>query len=359
MMPFKFKEKDSIYKYVLEKRLGNGSFGEVWLAKDTTIDKEVALKILPSDFVSVIKNLEEAKNGNKVKHPNLLDIFYADVVTISPDVCVALIAQEYQKNGTVETLLNAHNFLPLPKLLKILTDVLLGLEYLHNGGVIHNDIKPSNILLDEHGNGVLADYGISSFSIDKNPVSPKSIYIIHGAPETLCATSPQISVSTDIYQLGCTAYRLVNGISEIKKDIVQDPEHFVEAKIKGKIPSRNYKPYVPKKLAAVINKAIDVNPQNRYASAIDMKHALEKLFFPGFWTTNPTNISELIGYGNNYSYTYKIIPKANSLFDFFAYQTTKNNKTTQKHDFCKKNITTKEKDKLLKDYFEWVINNAK
>lgn len=248
--------------------------------------------------------------------------------------------------------------MPLPKLLKILTDVLLGLEYLHNGGVIHNDIKPSNILLDEYGNGVLADYGISSFSIDKNPVSPKNVYLIHGAPETVSG-SRQISMSTDIYQLGCTAYRLANGISEIKKDRDQDPAHFVEAKLKGKIPSRNYKPYVPKKLAAVINKAIDVDPQKRYVSAIDMKHALEKLFFPGFWTTNPTNTSELIGYGKNYSYTYDIIPKANNLFDFFAYQTNQNNNTTKKHDFCKKNITSKVKDKLLKDYFEWVIHNAK
>lgn len=354
-----FKEKDTIYKFELVKRLGNGSFGEVWLAKDTTIDKEVALKILPSDFKSVVKKLEEAKNGKKVSHKNLLEIFYADVVQLSPDLCVALIAQEYQANGTVETCLNAQKFLPLPKLIKILTDVLLGLEYLHNAGVIHNDIKPSNILLDEYGNGVLSDYGISSFSIDKSPVSPKSIYKIHGAPETIGSTH-KISISTDIYQLGCTAYRLANGISEIKDDWLRDPDHFDEAKIKGKIPTKKYQPYVPKKLATIINKAIEVNPDKRYSSAIEMKHAIEKLHFPGHWTTNPTNTSELIGYGKNYSYTYEIIPKAKNLFDFNAYQANKDgNRTTRKTDFCKKNLSLKEKDKLLKDFFEWVFNNAK
>ena len=354
-----FKEKDQIYKFELVKRLGNGSFGEVWLAKDTTIDKEVALKILPSDFGSVVQKLEEAKNGKKVNHKNLLSIFYADVVQISPDFCIALIAQEYQANGTVESLLNAHNFLPLPKLLKILTDVLLGLEYLHNGGVIHNDIKPSNILLDKNGNGVLTDYGISSFSEDKSPVSPKSVYKIHGAPETISGTH-QISTLSDIYQLGCTAYRLANGIGEIKSEFSKDPVIFNEAKLKGKIPSKKHQPYVPKKLTSIINKAIEVDPKKRFSSAIEMKHALEKLCFPGYWTTNPNNTSELIGYGKNYSYTYEIVPKANNMFDFNACQTKNDNgRTTKITAYCKRNLSSKDKDRLLKDYFEFVINNAK
>ena len=155
-----FNEEDTIYKYKLVKRLGKGSFGEVWLAKDTTLDINIALKILPSEFGTIAKQLEEAKNGKKVIHKNLLKIYYADIVRAPDGTFVTLIAQEYQKNGTVETCLNAHNFLPLPKLIKILTDILLGLEYLHNGCVIHNDIKPSNILLDEQGNGILADYGM-------------------------------------------------------------------------------------------------------------------------------------------------------------------------------------------------------
>ena len=90
-----------------------------------------------------------------------------------------------------------------------------------------------------------------------------------------------------------------------------------------------------------------------------MKHALEQLHFPGYWTTNPINTSELIGYGKNYSYTYEIIPKANNLFDINAFQTNKEGKRTRKTDYCKKNLSLKEKDKLIKEYFEWVINNAK
>lgn len=353
-----FNEEDTIYKYKLVKRLGKGGFGEVWLAKDTTLDINIALKILPSEFGTIAKQLEEAKNGKKVIHKNLLKIYYADVVRAPDGTLVTLIAQEYQKNGTVETCLNAHNFLPLPKLIKILTDILLGLEYLHNGGVIHNDIKPSNILLDEHGNGILADYGISSFSIDKSPVSPKNVYKVHGAPETI-GGAHQISILTDIYQLGCTAYRLANGIGAIKNDFLKDPANFDIAKMTGKIPSRKYQPYVPQKLACVINKAIEVDPNKRYTGAIEMKHALEQLQFPGYWTTNPINTSELIGYGKYYSYTYEIIPKAGKLFDVNTYQTSTAGRITRITVFCKKNLSLKEKDKLIKKYFEWVINNAK
>ncbi len=353
-----FNRGDIIYKYELIDRLGKGSFGEVWLANDTLIDKRVALKILPSSFGDIAKQLNEAKNGNKVSHKNLLTIYYADVVKITEDHIVTLIAQEFLKNGTIENKLNAQNFLPLPDLIKVLTDILLGLEYLHNGGVIHNDIKPSNILLDEYGNGILADYGISCFSKDKKPIIAESFYIVHGAPETIGSTR-QISILTDIYQLGCTAYRLANGICEIKAEWQKDPESFVEEKAKGKIPCNKHKKYVPKKLALIINKALNVNPDKRFHSAIEMKHAIEKLHYPGYWTTNPENGTELIGYGLNYSYKYEVISKPNNLYDVNAYQINKTGRITKKTDFTKKNITQKDKERILDAFFEWVMNNAK
>lgn len=328
---------DTIYKYRLDRKLGQGSFGQVWLATDTTIDCQVALKILPAEFSLVAQILEEARNGHKVNHPNLLKIYSADIVqTTTLGLAIVTIAQEYHENGTIESELNSLNFLPLPRLLKILKDVLLGLEYLHNGGIIHNDIKPGNILLDNHRNGILADYGVSGVSIDGSAVVAKAAYILHQAPESKLNNS--IDVKTDIFQLGCTAYRLANSISDTTFS--------------------NYQPYVPKRLVSIIKKALNEDRSKRYSSALEIRRDLEKLCFPGFWDSSSDGI--LIGKGRKYDYKFEMIPKVKDLFDFEAYQINrKTNKQNKINIYCTKNLSKIEVQKHRASFFEWVINNAK
>lgn len=359
-MKFNFSKGQQIYKYKLDKKLGNGSFGEVWLAEDTNINQIVALKILPSDFAHITTTLEEAKNGNKVTHQNLLEIIGADYVPIPaiPNLSLVLIAQKYQKYGSITNFLNARNFLPLPRLLKCLQDIAAGLEYLHHGNIIHNDIKPGNILVDDNDNAVLADYGISSVLENGTNANPKKIYLLHGAPEVLNNVAG-ISATTDIYQLGCTAYRLANGIDELSC-INMTREDIVKAKNVRKLPSSIHQPYVPKKLARIINKATEVNPNKRFQSVLEFRRELEKLSFPGYWTTDDADTTKLIGKGQTYIYDYEIKPKPGDVFDFEAKRTNiKNGKSNRITDFCKKNLTKKDKDKHLYHYFEWVINNAR
>lgn len=350
-----FKDGDFVYKFKLIKMLGKGGFGQVWLAKDTSIDKEVALKILSSDFSEAAVHLDEARIGNKFDHKNLLHIHYADTYVDENDSYV-LIAQEYQSNGTVERKLNSHHFLPVPELVKLLKEVSLGLEYLHNGGIIHNDIKPGNILIDAKGNGVLADYGISGISKDGVAIKPKGVYIIHGAPETF--KSGIINQSTDIYQLGCTAFRLANGTSELRSDFCANNSGFISDKTNGHLLFKS-QPYVPQKLAKIIKKATELDPDKRYKSALEMRRDLEKLSFAGYWTTDINNPSELIGVGKTYTYSYTIEPDGNNRYNFVATKTKKGGRTTKISDHTKKNLTTKNLENHKKRYFEWVINNAK
>ena len=347
----------NIYKYQLLSKLGNGSFGEVWLAKDNTINKNVALKILPASFEGIAKILDEARIGNITSHANLLQIYYADVTLHENKTPVVLIAQEYHSNGTVERLLNAHNFLPLPTIIKILKDILSGLDYLHHGGVFHNDIKPGNILIDSKNNGILSDYGISGVSIDGKAITAKNSYIIHSAPETL-DKDDQIDVLTDIYQVGCTAYRLANGISEIRNEFISDSERFLAMKSAGKIPSKKHQLYVPKKLCQIINKAVDMDPTKRFKSTLEMRRSLEKLNYAGYWTSDPLDSSELIGIGNNYIYKYKISATKRDLFDFIALKENKNGTQRKISAFCRKGLSGKDKDKITSNYFRWVIDNA-
>ena len=358
-MVFNFISGQEIYKYKLQKKLGEGSFGEVWLAEDMSINKQVALKILPSDFSHIRDVLEEAKNGNKVSHQNLLEIYYADVCKIKPDLSLVLIAQAYQENGSVTGFLNARNFLSLPFLLKTLKDIAAGLEYLHNGNIIHNDIKPGNILIDKNGNAVLSDYGISSVLESGSSISPKNIYLLHGAPEVISGKSG-ISVATDVFQLGCTAYRLANGIDELSCHSISTKDELIKNKNDRKMPSAIHQPYVPKKLQKIINKCTEVDPTKRYSSVLDFRRDLEKLCFPGYWTVDENDTTKLIGIGKDYIYEYIVTPKHGNMFDVESRRKSKvSGKSYRITAYCKKNIKQKEKDKLIKDYFEWVINNAK
>lgn len=335
-MNMNFNVGEVIYKYRLDRKLGQGAFGQVWLATDIIIENQVALKILPSEFRSVIQTLEEARNGHKVNHNNLLKIYSADIVpTSNPDVAIVVIAQEYHKNGTIESRLNSLDFLDLPILLKVLKDVLLGLEYLHNGGIIHNDIKPGNILLDNYNNGILSDYGISGFSIDGGSITAKNAYILHQAPES--KQDKKIDVQTDIYQLGCTAYRLANSVTDISFSAFQ--------------------PYVPSKLVSIIRKAMNSDRSKRYISALEMRRDLEKLNYPGYWTT--TKGGDLIGKGRNYDYEFEDLSMANGLYDFKSYKIKRDTGRRLKIGrYCKSNLNKRDFTKTKNGYFAWVINNA-
>ena len=312
-----FSKGETIYKYKLVQKLGSGNFSSVWLAKDNSIDADTALKILNPSFQTVAELLEEARIGNKLNHTNLLKIQYADVVPYKGNQ-LTLIAQEYHSNGSIIGLLNSGNFMDLPIAIRLFTDILRGLEHLHSQGFFHNDIKPSNILIGNKSEGILADYGITGASSPTGTTIPKDAYIIHRAPETL--TGNYIDIQTDIYQTGVTFYRLVNGIGNVKDDFSKYGEtKFEELKSKGKIPdTKNYEPFVPQRIKKIINTAVDSDPTKRYSSALEMRRELEKCFYPGYWTMDSNG--NLIGKGTKYQYRFEISPKKNSKFDFIPFK---------------------------------------
>ena len=351
-----FSPGTQIYKFTLNHYLG-GYFGEVWEATDNTIGKTVAVKILDSSFQSIAEQLEEARIGNKFNHRNLLQIHYADVAEFN-GVTYTLISQEYIPGGAVTSLLNSNHFMPLQQVLKVLKDILLGLEYLHSSGFYHNDIKPGNILIDANGNALLADYGISGYSSTSSPVTPTNAYMVHCAPETT-GTNPQISVQSDIYQVGCTAYRLLNGISHLSSDFSSMGDvAYVDAKVKGKMPNtKKYEHYVPQSLKTIINKSLSTDPAQRFGSVLEMRRKLEKLSYNGYWNVDATG--NLVGYGKKWTYRYERNQIKPNNWQVIAYQ--KNNGSgieSRKSEFCKRGLTSKDAEKLVKKFFEWVINNG-
>ena len=343
---------DQLYKFQLRGCLGGGAYGDVWLAHDHSISRDMAVKVLASN-VTIDERLQEARIGNHLNHQNLVKIHYADVVQHN-GIDLVIIAMDYHPNGSIINGVNAGNFMPIPDVIRYMVDILRGLEYLHELNLYHSDIKPQNILIGTCGQGVLSDYGISCHSPVGCSAPHRGFYKLHAASEVL--QTGQMNVQTDVYQVGMTAFRLLNGIGTIEEKFNRFGEsHFNQLVQQGKIvQSGDYQPYIPRNLKSAINKAIHVDPASRYQSAVEMRRVLERLSYPGFWTCDPSG--GFVGHNVNYEFRFEEQPKGGKLFAFTAF---KKNKTTGREtrigDHSAKNITLKQTEDLQRNFMQWVV----
>jgi eukaryotic-like serine/threonine-protein kinase len=286
-MPIILHPGDSIYKYKLQGVIGGGAFGQVWLARDTTIDRDVAIKVIEASVATLSEKLREAQIGNQLNHPNLVKVHYADVVGVG-GVPTVIISMDYHSDGSVLGRLSAGNFMPLPQAIACTIDVLRGLEFLHSLGMYHGDIKPKNILCGSNSSSVLTDYGITCHSATGTPAPMRDAYRFHIAPATLLTSN--IDERTDLHQVGMTAFRLLNGIGivEEKYHRLGETTYFEEVKKGTLIRPNDYAPFIPRQVKTIINKAIDPNPRRQFQSAREFRRALEGLLFPGQWTMDGT-----------------------------------------------------------------------
>lgn len=315
MSVYGFSPGYSIYKYKLVKVLGS-SQADVWLATDQTTNTEVALKVMhvPQDAISgqpdFASRLYEAKVGALLRHNNLCEVKYADVVNLGTpggNAPFVVIAFEFIPNGTCLSMLEGPGIIPAEKVRKLLIDVLSGLEYLHGNGIFHNDIKPANILVGHHGQFLLTDYGIAC--------SPKlgsvtaQFYVPHIAPESIQSGSHVPSVQTEIYQLSATAHRLLNGGDSLRNKLLNlGDAAFKQKVLMGELPDREgYVETVPNSLKRIINRGLDLNPNTRFLSARDMRYELEKLHFQADWQYDIFN-EPACEIGNGI-YKVKIVPE--------------------------------------------------
>lgn len=343
---------ETIYKYVLKRLIGGGNFGNVWLAHDLTISKDVAIKIL-APGVTIDERLREARIGNHLDHPNLVKMHYADVVNHNGTDLV-IIAMDYYANGSILSAVNSSNFIPIPHVIRFMADILRGLEYLHELNLYHNDIKPKNILVGDNNQGVLTDYGITCHSPNGQPVQPRSAYELHIAPEVI--SSSHINVQTDIYQVGLTAFRLLDEIDHIsnKFKTLGQKGYYLLVKNGKVVQNNDYQPFIPRNLKTVINKAIHVDPASRYQSAVEMRRSLERLSYPGYWTTD--SCGTFIGHNERYEYRFKEQALTAQLFEFTAYKKFKySGRETKISTHSGKNLTRKQTDDLKQKFMQRVV----
>lgn len=304
-----------IYKYEMRQQIGTGRSGQVWIAHDNAIDKDVAVKLIDSTQATISQHLKEAQIGNRLNHPNVVKVHYADVVTHNENNFV-IIAMDHIKNGSIVNKLNANNYLPIPDTIKHVIEVLKGLEYLHEQNLFHGDIKPQNILISDDSQAVLTDYGISCTAPKGAKATPLSFYKPHASPEILAGAG--IDARTDVYQTGLTAFRLFNGIGTLgdRFSILGDTKYYDLIKSGKLISEEFYLRFVTRNIKHILKKAISVNQSDRYQTALEMRRAFEKLLLPGYWTVN--SLGQEIGINGEYKFSFQITPISYGKVNFDA-----------------------------------------
>jgi len=298
-------------KYRPIEKIGSGNFGEVWLAEDLTVNHKYAIKILKPGL-TVVETLREARVGHAFVHNNLVRIHQADVLTDGR----AIIAMDFLPDGPINTLANPANFIPLPEAIRIIRDILQGLENLHARNVFHNDIKPENILRGPQGQAKLGDYGIVGISPNGQSVPAPGAYILHAAPETVAGNG--IEVRTDIFQTGLTFFRLLSGLSvlQAKMNSLGQADYGVKLAEGKLISDSDFQPFIPRAAIRIVKKSINPDPNARYQSALEMRRDLERLSYSGYWTIDPRG--EIIGVGPRHQFSFAVTPKAGGKFAFEA-----------------------------------------
>ena len=197
-------------RYLLQEMKGRGSFGEVWHANDQQIGVDVAIKVYVSlDTRGVEEFKSEFVTAFGLNHPNLLHAYYYDVCEDRP-----YLVMPYCPHSSVDLLGNMDE----NTIWRFIHDVASGLEYLHRMDIVHHDIKPDNILMDERGNFLITDFGISvklrSTLRNNSEIESKSKTaggaIPYMAPE-LFESNPASINATDIWALGASLYELITG----------------------------------------------------------------------------------------------------------------------------------------------------
>jgi serine/threonine protein kinase len=231
--------------------------------------------------------------------------------------------------------------------------VLQGLEHLHACHFFHNDIKPENILIGPNGQAKLGDYGVVGISQDGQPVPPPAQYVLHAAPET--ATGHGIESRTDIFQAGLTLFRLLTGLGALSSKLnAMGGQAYGKALASGRlITDADFPVFVPRSVARIVKKAIDPNPALRFQSALEMRRALEKLSFRGYWTVEANGF--FVGYDEKHRFRFETtLAAAQSAFQGFKLRLS-SGRETRISAFTSYRMTASEAKRREIDFIRSVI----
>ena len=261
------------YKYI--RQVGKGAFGSVYLMEDLMINEDVILKFLNTQFVSdesVIKRfIYELRFARKVTHQNVIRIY--DLITFGESHAISM---EYFESHTLSAELKERKPLENDHAIKITSDICNGMESAHSAKVIHRDLKPNNVMINEAGELKIVDFGIAAASQSSDTKLTKTGLLV-GTPTYMSpeqVLGKDIDEKTDIYSLGTMMYEMLTGRAPYSgKDSMSIMYQHVQGEAKPPI-EKNEK--CPKELSDLVMLCMKVKPEERIQSMTELKEHLIK-----------------------------------------------------------------------------------
>ena len=262
-------------RYRVEEELGRGGMARVYRGTDTVLGRPVAIKVLAPQFAEdadfVGRFRREAQAAARLNHPNLVSVY-----DTGSDKGTHFIVMEFVDGRTLADFLSGGARVLPSRAIEIADLVLRALQAAHAQGVVHRDIKPANIMITTNGGVKVTDFGIARVSSSGETLAATSTVLgtaSYLSPEQ--ARSAVVDERADLYALGCVLYEMVTGRPPFTGDsaVSVASKHVLEMPV----PPSRINPEVTRDLDAVILRALEKDPNDRYASAQDLRRDLGKV----------------------------------------------------------------------------------
>lgn len=259
-------------RYAVERRIGKGGMGIVYLAWDLVLDRPVALKVLPSDKAADSdlreRLLREARTAARLAHPNIVPIH-----AIEEHDNFVFFVMSYVPGETLRQVVKECGPLPLPEAVRLMSEIASALGYAHVNGVVHRDVKADNVLLDSmSGRAVVTDFGIARAAGAQTITGIGEIMgtAQYMSPEQMAGDT--VDSRTDLYSLGVTAFYSLTG--ELPFDAPTVPELLVKHLLEPSPSVATVRPDLPACVVNAVDRCLAKERADRFATAEDFISAL-------------------------------------------------------------------------------------
>lgn len=264
-------------RYKIIRKIGSGGMADVYLARDTILERDVAIKALRSEYVNdtefTTRFDREAQAATSLTHPNIVSIY-----DVGEDGDILYMVMEYIDGLTLKEYIQRYGPIEVSEAVDIMKQIVSAIAHAHDNDIVHRDIKPQNILMNSYGQAKVTDFGIaialSATSLTQTNSILGSVHYL--SPEQ--ARGGMATKKSDIYSIGIVFFELLTGRLPFSG---QSPVSIALKHLQSETPSlRRYNQDIPQSVENVVLKATAKDPFHRYASIYDLEDAIEHVLDP-------------------------------------------------------------------------------